>query len=89
MRYSIKAFIRKDGAGYVADCLEVEEAVVRGETLDETVEKLRQELCRHLEACHPSAFGLVEEPTLFITIEDVPLAVASNEHQFGYTAELL
>jgi len=73
MNYSIKSFIRREGLGYVADCPEVADAVVRGTTLDETVEKLRHEISRLLCASHPSTFGLVEEPTLFITFEDVPL----------------
>ncbi|HLB25322.1 MAG TPA: type II toxin-antitoxin system HicB family antitoxin [Nitrospirota bacterium] len=72
MKYTIKAFIRRDGQGYIAECLEVE-ASVKGITLDETVDNLRHELCRCLHGAEMSDFGLVEEPTLFITFEDVPL----------------
>jgi len=72
LQYSIKAFIRKDGEGYIAECLEVE-AEAYGRTLDETVERLRVAVTRQLDECDPCSFGLCEEPTLFITFEDVQL----------------
>jgi len=72
MQYSIKAFIRKEGPRYFAECLEVE-ASAEGYTLDETVESLRSEVCRMLEGADMCALGLCEEPTLFFTFEDVPL----------------
>ena len=72
MKYSIKAFIRKDGPGYFAECLEVE-ATAKGITLDETVESLRSEICLSLCGKDLSLLGLVDEPTIFMTIEDVPL----------------
>ena len=72
MLHSIKAFIRKDGHNYVAECLEVD-AVARGATLDETVENLRFEVGRRIAGADMAALGLVSDPMLFITLEDVPL----------------
>ncbi len=72
MKYSIKAFISRDGDGYTAECIEVV-AKVHGKTLDETVEALRHEICRCLTGVDLSRLGLVEDPTLFITFEDVPI----------------
>ena len=72
MLYNIKAFIRKEGHQYVAECLEVE-AFARGGTLDETVENLRFEVGRRIAGADLSEMGFVSDPTLFITLEDVPL----------------
>ncbi len=73
MKYSIKAFIKRDGmGGYFAECLEVD-VVARGETLDETVCKLRREICGYLRGRDMAEFGLVDEPTLFMTFEDEPI----------------
>jgi hypothetical protein len=72
VNYSIKAFISKDGDGYTAECLDVA-AKVHGKTLDETVEALRQEICRCLTGADLGMLGLVDDPTLFITFEDVPI----------------
>lgn len=72
MLHSIKAFIRKEGPQYVAECLEVE-VFARGTTLDETVENLRFEVGRCIAGTDLAEIGLVSDPTLFITLEDVPL----------------
>ena len=72
MNYSIKAFIRMDGEGYFGECLEVE-ATARGGSLDETVDRLRCQISTMLQGADLPALGLVDDPTLFITIEDVPL----------------
>ena len=72
MKYSIKAFIRKEGDAYVAECLEVD-AVAMARTLDETVNALRHRVCERLHGVDNSSFGLVEDPTLFIVFEDVPI----------------
>lgn len=72
MKYSIKAFIRKEGDAYVAECIEVD-AVVMARTLDETVNALRNRVCERLHGADNSSFGLVDDPTLFIVFEDVPI----------------
>ncbi len=76
MKYSIKAFIKRDGmGGYFAECLEVD-VEARGETLDETVCKLRSEICSYLRGRNMAEFDLVEEPMLFMTFEDEPIIPA-------------
>ena len=77
MKYSIKAFIRRDGmGGFMAECLEVD-AEARAATLDETVNKLRREICDRLRGREMSEFGLVEEPSLFMTFEDEPIVLSA------------
>jgi len=74
MPFSVRAFIRYDGGkGYKAECLEVE-ATASGATIDDTVNRLRNEVCRKLDSVTREQLGLDPEPTLFITLEDVPLA---------------
>jgi len=77
MRYSIKAFIRRIEGFYEAECVEVE-AFARGRSLDETVENLRSEVCRCLDGADFCALGLDPDSTLFITLEDVPLAAVGT-----------
>ena len=72
MKYSIKAFIRKEGDAYVAECLELD-AVAMARTLDDTVDALRNRVCERLHGVDNSALGLVDDPTLFIVFEDVPI----------------
>ena len=77
MKYSIKAFIRRDGmGGFMAECLEVD-AEARAATLDETVNKLRREICDRLRGREMAEFGLVEEPALFMTFEDEPIVLSA------------
>ena len=73
MKYSIKAFIRSHKGGYMAECLEVD-ASASARTFDETVERLRHEICLRLRDADMGELGLVDDPTLFITFEDVPLS---------------
>lgn len=76
MNYSIKAFIRRDGmGGFMAECLEID-VEVQGATLDETVNKLRREICNYLRGKDMAEFGLVEEPALFMTFEDEPIVLS-------------
>ncbi len=76
MKYSIKAFIKRDGrGGYFAECLEVD-VEARGDTLDETVCKLRRELYSFLRGRDMADFGLVDEPMLFMTFEDEPIILS-------------
>jgi hypothetical protein len=77
LKYSIKAFIRRDGmGGYMAECLEVD-VEARGDTLDETVNRLRRGICDRLRGREMSEFGLVEEPALFMTFEDEPIVMGA------------
>lgn len=80
MKYSIKAFIKRTEKGWVADCLEVD-VEVAGATLDETVENLRRELCARLHNVDLSTLGLVQDPILFVTLEDIPLHIRPYELQ--------
>lgn len=73
MRQCIKAFIRWDDDGYFAECLEVE-ATAQAPSLDETIAMLRTEVCKCLDGKDLTTLGLVEDPKLFITLEDVPIA---------------
>lgn len=68
MQHTIKAFIRKGEAQYVAECLEIN-VVTQGQTLDETVENLKEAVALHLEEEDPAQFGLAPNPTLLITME--------------------
>ena len=68
---SIKAFIHRGEAYYVAECLEIS-VVVQGKTLGETISNLQEAVALHLEGEDPAGFGLVDNPTLLITIELEP-----------------
>ena len=65
---SIKAFIHKGETHYVAECLEIS-VVTQGKTLEETISNLREAVALHLEDEDLADFGLVQDPTLLITIE--------------------
>lgn len=60
-RETIHAVITRDGAVYVAECLELA-VVTQGKSLDQVVENLRQALALHLEDEDMAALGLVEHP---------------------------
>ena len=68
MQQTIKAYIHKGEALYVAECLEVS-VVTQGKTLDETIANLQEAVALHLEGEDPAEFGLVPNPTLLVTIE--------------------
>ena len=71
MQRTIKAFIRKGDAYYVAECLEVS-VVTQGKTLDEPVANLEEAIALHLEGEYPADFGLAPNPTLLVTLELQP-----------------
>ena len=71
MQRTIKAFIRKGDAYYVAECLEVS-VVTQGKTLDETIANLEEAIALHLEGEDPADFGLAPNPTLLVTLELQP-----------------
>jgi predicted RNase H-like HicB family nuclease len=68
MQRTIKAFIHKGDAHYVAECMEIS-VVTQGKTLDETIANLQEAIGLHLEGEDPAEFGLVPDPTLLVTIE--------------------
>ena len=70
---TIKAFVRRGERFYVAECLEVA-VVTQGETLDETLENLREAVALHLEGEDPAEFGLVPDPAILVTMELEPLS---------------
>jgi len=76
LQHTIKAFIRRGEAYYVAECLEVA-VVTQGKTLDETISNLQEAAALHLEGEDPAEFGLVPNPTLLITMELEPVACAA------------
>jgi predicted RNase H-like HicB family nuclease len=73
LQHTIKAFIKKGEAYYIAECMEIA-VVTQGKTIDETVENLKEAVSLHLEGEDLSSFGLAPNPTLIITMEVEPLA---------------
>lgn len=72
MQRTIKAFIHKGEAYYVAQCLEIN-VVTQGKTLDETIANLQEAVSLHLEGEDPAEFGLAPNPTLLVTFELEPV----------------
>jgi predicted RNase H-like HicB family nuclease len=68
LQQTIKAYIHKGEAQYVAECLEIS-VVTQGKTLDETIANLQEAVELHLEGEDPADFGLAPNPTLLVTIE--------------------
>lgn len=60
-QHTIKAFIRRGEAHYVAECLEVA-VVTQGKTLDETITNLQEAVALHLGYEAPADFGLAPTP---------------------------
>lgn len=72
LQQNIKAFIRADMEnGYVAECLEIS-VITQGKTLDEVVNNLKEAISLHLEGEDPSDFGLVDKPSILVTLELQP-----------------
>jgi predicted RNase H-like HicB family nuclease len=61
-----------DESGYVAECLNLG-VVTQGQTLDETVQNLREALQLHLEGEDLAEMGLASNPPLLITMEMEPV----------------
>ena len=71
-RYTIQAVIYPgDESGYVAECLNLA-VVTQGQTLDETVQNLREALQLYLEGEDLAELGLVSHPPLLVTMEMGP-----------------
>jgi predicted RNase H-like HicB family nuclease len=73
LQRNIKAVVRPgEESGYVAECLEIA-VVTQGQTLDEVMRNLREAVALHLEGEDLAALGLVENPSLLVTMELEPL----------------
>jgi predicted RNase H-like HicB family nuclease len=72
LQHTVKAVVRRgEQSGFVAECLEIA-VVTQGSTLDETIDKLKEAVPLHLEGEDPSVFGLVNRPTIVVTLEVEP-----------------
>ena len=71
LQHTIKAFIRKGGDWYVAECKEIN-VVTQGKTIDQTISNLQEAAALHLEGENLEEFGLAPNPTLLITMELEP-----------------
>ena len=68
---TVKAIVRRGESYYVAECVEIA-VVTQGKTLDETLANLQEAVALHLEDEDPAEFGLVEDPTILVTMELEP-----------------
>ncbi len=68
VRQTIKAFIHKGDQHYVAECFEIP-VVTQGKTMDEVISNLQEAVGLHLEGEDFNELGLVENPTLLVTLE--------------------
>ena len=72
-RYTLQAVIYPgDESGYVAECVNLG-VVTQGQTLDETVQNLREALQLHLAGEDLAEMGLVSHPPLLVTMEMEPV----------------
>ena len=68
LQHTIKAVIRRGDTHYVAQCLEIG-VVTQGNTLDETLDNLREAVSLHLEGEDLAELGLAPDPSILVTIE--------------------
>ena len=72
-RYTIQAVIYPgDESGYVAECVNLA-VVTQGQTLDETVQNLREAILLHLEGEDMAALGLASHPPVMVSLEMEPV----------------
>ncbi len=71
LQHTIKAFIRKGDAYYVAECVEIA-VVTQGSTVDETLSNLQEAVSLHLEGEDLGSLGLAQDPTILVTMELEP-----------------
>ena len=72
LQQTIKAVVRKGDNYYVAECVEIA-VVTQGRTLDEALSNLREAVALHLEGENAADFGLVQNPTILVTMELEPV----------------
>ena len=75
MKRSIKAFIYPEDDGYVVECPDVR-AFTQGDTLEEAMANLKEATALDLEGENPADYGLVQDPSILVTIELEPLSHA-------------
>ncbi|MGH7773204.1 MAG: type II toxin-antitoxin system HicB family antitoxin [Candidatus Binatia bacterium] len=72
LQKTIKAVIRPgEERGFVAECVEIA-VVTQGNTIDETINNLKEAVALHLEGENPAEFGLEDRPALVVTMEVEP-----------------
>jgi predicted RNase H-like HicB family nuclease len=76
LRRSIKAYVTRGDAQFVAECLEIN-VVTQGRTLDETIENLQEAVALYLEGEDLVELGLAPNPSLLITMEVEPAGHAA------------
>ena len=69
MKKTVKAFIYSDGQYYCAKCFEID-VFTQGESLDAVIKNLKEAVSLHLEGVSPAEYGLRENPSLLIMIEE-------------------
>ena len=68
---TIKAIVQRGENYYIAECVEIA-VVTQGKTIDETLTNLQEAVALHLEGEDPAEFGLVNDPTILVTMELEP-----------------
>ncbi len=68
---TVHAVVRRSGAWYVGECLEVA-VVTQARTLGELTSSLREAVDLHLDGEDPATVGVVSSPRLSVTIEIPP-----------------
>ncbi len=72
-RYTIQAVVYPgDESGYVAECVNLP-VVTQGQTLDETVQNLREAILLHLEGEDMAELGLASHPPVVVSLEMEPV----------------
>jgi len=71
LQHTVKATIRKGDDYYVAECVEIA-VVTQGKTLEETLSNLQEAVSLHLEGEDLASLGLVQNPTILVTMKLEP-----------------
>lgn len=72
LQHTIKAVVRKGEKYYFAECTEIA-VVTQGQTIEETLDNLREAVALHLEGEALDDLGLAPNPTVLVTMELEPL----------------
>ena len=71
LQRTVKAYVRRGETQYVAECLDIP-VVTQGKTLEEVMANLREAVALHLEGEDLAQLGLVENPSILVTMELEP-----------------
>jgi len=71
LQHTIKAIVRRGDSQYVAECVEIA-VVTQGQTVDETLQTLREAVALHLDGEDLADIGLAPDPTIVVTMELEP-----------------